>query len=80
MLGTIVDTKALLQTVWVSLVAGLGVTLVFSIMVFGVTRLADLRRDDRPFLAAAAGALAGLALIVTVAAIVLGIVVMTRKS
>jgi hypothetical protein len=80
MLGTIVDTKALLQTVWVSLVAGLGVTLVFSIMVFGVTRLADLRRDDRPVLAAAAGALAGLALIVTVAAIVLGIVVMTRKS
>ncbi len=80
MLGTLVDTKALLQTAGASLVAGLGVTLVFSIMVFAATRLADLRRDDRPVLAVAAGALAGIALIVTVAAIVLGIVVMSQKS
>jgi hypothetical protein len=80
MLGTVVDTKALLQTVWVSLVAGVGVTFVFSILVFAATRLADLRRDDRPILAAAAGVLAGLALVVTLAAIVLGIIVMTRKS
>jgi hypothetical protein len=80
MLATIVDTKALLKTVGVSLVAGLGVTVTFSIMVFGATRLADLRRGDRPVLAAAAGVLSAVALAVTVAAIVLGIVVMTQKS
>jgi predicted RecB family nuclease len=79
MLATIVDTKALLQTVGVSLVAGLGVTVTFSMMVFGATRLADLRRHDRPVLAAAAGVLSAVALAITVGAIVLGIVVMAKK-
>ena len=58
MLATLVDTKALLQTVVASLIAGIGITAVFSILIFGVTRSADLSRDDRPLLATAAGVLA----------------------
>jgi hypothetical protein len=80
MIATIVETKALLQTVAASFVAGVGVTTAFAILVFGVTRSADLARDERPLLASAAGALAVIAMTVVVATVVLGIVVMTNKS
>jgi hypothetical protein len=79
MIATIVETKELLQTVAASFVAGVGVTTVFAILVFGVTRSADMVRDERPLLATAAGALAAIALLVVTATIVVGIVVMTSK-
>ena len=79
MTATVVETKALLDTVIVSMVAGIGITAVFAILIFGVARSADMVRDERPVLAAAAGGLAVLALVVVTAAIVLGIVVMTQK-
>lgn len=79
MVATVVETKALLDTVIVSLVAGIGITAVFAILIFGATRSADLVRDDRPVAATAAGVLAVVALLVVAAAIVLGIVVMTQK-
>ena len=80
MLATIVETKDLLETVAASFVAGVGVTAAFAILVFGVTRSADMARDDRPLLATAAGAVAVIALAVVVTSIVVGIVVMTTKS
>jgi hypothetical protein len=77
--ATVVETKALLDTVLASLVAGIGVTTVFAILIFGVTRSADRVRDERPLAAAAAGGLAVLAFAVVTSAIVLGIIVMTQK-
>ena len=62
-----------------SLVAGIGVPAVFAILIFGVTRSADMARNDRPALAAAAGGLAVLAFAIVTAAIVIGIIVMTQK-
>jgi hypothetical protein len=79
MIATVVETKELLDTVIASVVAGVGVTAVFAILIFGVARSADMARDDRPVLATAAGALALVAFAVVTAAIVLGIVVMTQK-
>lgn len=79
MTATVLETKALLDTVIASLVAGIGVTTVFAILVFGVARSAEMVRGDRPVLAAAAGGLAVIALLVVTAAIVLGIGVMTSK-
>ena len=79
MAATIVETKELLQTVAASLIAGVGVTASFSLLIFAVTRSADMRRDERPMLATVAGGLAALAFAVTTTAIVLGIVVMTSK-
>ena len=79
MFATLVDTKALLQSVAASAVAGIGITAVFSIMIFGITRSTNYIRDDRPALATAAGALAVVALLVCAAGIVLGIVAMTSK-
>jgi len=79
MLATVVETKELLQTVLFASVAGVGVTLVFSLAIWGATRFADLSRDQRPLAAAAAGALSVLALLSCVAAAVIGIIVMTQK-
>jgi cytochrome c biogenesis protein CcdA len=79
MIATVVETKNLLETVAASLIAGIGVTAVFSLVIFGITRSADMVRDERPLLATAAGGLAVLAGLVVAAAIVFGIVVMTKK-
>jgi hypothetical protein len=79
MFATVVETQNLLETVAASLIAGVGVTAAFSIVIFGVTRSADMARNERPLLATAAGGLAVLAGAVVVAAIVFGIVVMTTK-
>ena len=79
-MATVVETKELFDTVVASLVAGIGVTTVFAILVFGVSRSADMVRNDRPVAAAAAGGLAVVAFAVVTAAIVLGIVVMTQKD
>lgn len=78
-MAVVVETKELLQTVVASLVAGVGVTVVFSVAIWGVARFADLSRNERPLAAGAAAALAGLAVLTTAAAVVFGIVVMTRK-
>jgi hypothetical protein len=80
MVATVVETKELVSTVLASLVAGVGVTAAFSIMIFGAARLADLRRDDRPIAAGAAAVLMVLGFAITAAGIVVGIIVMTSKS
>jgi hypothetical protein len=77
--AVVVETKELAETVVASLVAGVGVTAAFSIAIWGAARFVDLSRSERPVAAGGAAALAALALVVTLAAVVLGIVVMTRK-
>jgi hypothetical protein len=79
MLAIVVQGKDLLQTLVASVVAGVGVTFVFSIAIWGAARFVDLSRDERPLAAGAAAALASLALVATAAAVVIGIVVMTKK-
>lgn len=79
MTATIVETRELGETIVASLVAGIGVTGIFSLAIYGMTRFADLSRDERPLAAAAAAALGVLALLATLAAVVVGIVVMTTK-
>jgi hypothetical protein len=79
MIATLVEGKELLQTVAASLIAGVGVTLAFSVAIWGVGQFAELSRSERPVAAAAAIAAAGLALAAVAAALVVGIVVMTSK-
>jgi hypothetical protein len=78
-MAVVVETKELLQTVVASVVAGVGVTVVFSMAIWGLARFADLSRAERPIAAGAAAALAGLALMVTLAAVVFGIAIMSSK-
>jgi hypothetical protein len=79
MLATIVDTQALLQTVVASAIAGVGVTLIFSLAILGASRFAESSRDGRPVAAVAFGALAVLALAAAAAAVTVGLIVMTQK-
>ncbi len=78
-MAVVVETKELLQTVVASLVAGVGVTVIFSVAIWGVARFADLSRNERPVAAGAAATLAGLAVLATLAAVAFGIVVMSSK-
>jgi hypothetical protein len=78
-MAVIVETKNLIETIVASLVAGVGVTVVFSIAIWGAARFVELSRSDRPLAAGGAAALTVLALGVTLAVVALGIVVMTSK-
>ncbi len=78
-MAVVVETKQLVETVVASLLAGVGVTVVFSVAIWGVARFADLSRNERPLAAGAAATLAGIAMLATLAAVAFGIVVMTRK-
>jgi hypothetical protein len=79
MLGTVVDTNALLRTILAAFVSGVGVTLIFSIAIVGAARFLDLSRDGRPVAAAAFGGLALVSLGAAAAAVTIGIIVMTQK-
>lgn len=79
MLAVVVETKELAQTALASVVAGVGITIVFSIAIWGAARFVDLSRDERPVAATAAATVGLLALAATLAAVGLGIVVMTSK-
>ncbi len=78
-MAVVVETKELLETVVASLLAGVGITVVFSVGIWGAARFADLSRGERPLAAGAAAALAALAGLVTAAAVVFGVVIMSSK-
>jgi len=79
MSATIVESKELMQTVVASLVGGVGITVVFSVAIWGAARFADLSRGERPAAAAAAATLAVLAGFVTLAGVAYGIVIVASK-
>lgn len=79
MLASLVDTDALSKVVLYSLVAGVGITAVFSLGIVGLTRFDEIRRHGRSGSATAYGALALVAVVVVLAAVVEGIIVMARK-
>ena len=79
-LGSVVDWDALLQVVWASLLAGVGVTGVVGIAIFGAARALEMSRDGNALGTAFFGFLWLVASAIAVAAIVFGIVVMTSKD
>jgi hypothetical protein len=79
LLATVIDTSALGKVILASLVATVGVTTAFALTILGATRSAEMRRDARPVEATAFGVLSLLGLAVCIAAVALGIVVMTTK-
>lgn len=79
MIATIVHTDELLQTVAASVIAGIGVTFLFSLGIWGAGQFAELNRSQRPVAATAALVVGGAALAGVGAAIVIGIIVMTSK-
>jgi len=78
-IAEIVEVKELAQTVVFAFVAGVGVTLIFSLAIWGAARFVDLSQEDRPVAAGAAAGAAGLALLALAAVVVIGVIVMTSK-
>ena len=76
----IVEWDLLLQVIWASLAAGIAVTIAVSLAILGAARAADARRDGDTLDAIFYSALLVLGLAACVAAVVLGIVVMTSKD
>jgi hypothetical protein len=75
--GSIIDWDALLTVVWASTAAGVGVTAAYGLVILGTTRAVDLRRDGREGEAFFFAVVGTVGIVVVVAAIVLGLVVLT---
>ena len=80
MVATLIDVNVLWKLVAYSLAGGIGVTLTFSIAIYGAIRFVDLRRDGHPVFAGAYGALAGVALAAVAAAVVWAVSILAEKS
>jgi MFS superfamily sulfate permease-like transporter len=74
-----VSASDLLEVVWVSALAGVGITLAFSLVVLGGGRSTEARRGGRDAAATAYAVLAGLAFVAFAAGVVFGVHVMLSK-
>jgi hypothetical protein len=75
-IASIVDTHALLQVVWVSLLAGVGVTAAYGVALLGATRAIELARDGRGGVAVGYAFAGVVGLAIVLGAIVFGIVIL----
>lgn len=75
----LIDTNALLNVVWVSLVAGVGGTAAFSFTIVGATRFVDMRRSGHAVEAWMFAALGALGLAICLGAIAFGIYEIVNK-
>ena len=75
-----IDGGALLKMVYTSLIAGIAVAVVFSLAVYGATRAGDMRRAGRGERASGYAVLGTVALVLSIAIVVLGLVLVTHKS
>jgi hypothetical protein len=78
MIASIVDTHALLQVAWVSLIAGVGVPSCYALTILGSTRAVEFARNGRPLEAVAFGVVGVLGLAVVIASIVFGILTLVN--
>jgi hypothetical protein len=76
--ASIVDWDALLTVVWASAAAGIGVTAAYGLVILGGTRAVELRRERRVGEATLFGVVGVAGLVAVIAAIVLGIVVLSE--
>ncbi len=74
----VVDVGQLAQVVYIALIAGVAISLAFSLVIRGAVRAGEHRRE-RPVLAGAHALLAVVGLLVVVAAVVVGVSAMLSK-
>jgi hypothetical protein len=74
----ILDVGQLAQVIEVALIAGIGVSLAFSLVIRGTVRASE-HRQSRPLLAGSHMLMAGLGLLVVLAAIAFGVSAMLSK-
>jgi hypothetical protein len=67
------------QTVWVSFAAGIGVAVLFSLVILAGARASDARRAGQDGAAAGFGVLAAVAFLIFIVGVALGVQVMLTK-
>ena len=80
MIADIVDGHALVEVIWVSLAAGIGLIAAGSLGIAGISRANAQRREGHALAASMYLALAVLAALVCAGGVVLGVSVMLSKS
>jgi hypothetical protein len=75
----IVDAGQLLRVVAAALVAGIGVSLAFSLVIYGAVRAGERRQQARTISAGGYALLATLALLGCLSAVAFGVIVMLTK-
>jgi len=75
-----INTDALLELMWAAPLAVLAVTVSWGLVILGVTRAADARRDGRVALAGAYVAVAAAGAALFAAAVVSGLLIMISKD
>ncbi len=78
-LAAIIDTGALLEVVWVSFAAGVGLTLAFSLAIAAASRATQQRRGGTLGSAIAWWVVTAVCALVCAAAVVTGVTVMLSK-
>ena len=76
----VVEIGQIFEVIWVSLVAGVGITAAYSFVVLGTSRSAEARRVGRGGAAMAYGALALVFLALFIGVVVLGVQIMLSKD
>ena len=74
-----IDVGKLVELVWVSLLAGVAVAAVFSLVIIGVTRASDCRKNRRGGSATAYAALSAFATLLFLGGVAFGISVIAAK-
>jgi putative effector of murein hydrolase len=77
MIATIVDWDALLQVIWVSLLAGVGVTAAWAFALLGTTRALEYGREGHAVAAVSYALVGVVGVAIVLGAIVFGIVILT---
>jgi hypothetical protein len=75
-----IDPRLLLKVLYTSVIAGVGVSVIFSFAILGVVRSNEMRRVARSGAATGYAILAAVGLILTAAMIVYGLILLGRKS
>ena len=80
MISAAINTHALVKILYTSVLAGVGVAVIFSLAILGATRSSEMRREHRIVAAVAYTALAAVGLLIAAAMVIYGLTLVAHKS
>jgi hypothetical protein len=79
LLAEVIDVGDLVNVIWTSFVAGIGVCAIFSLAIIGFARASDMRREGNAIAQGAFLVMMLVAFAAVMAVVVYGVIVMTAK-
>jgi hypothetical protein len=80
MITAAIDTHALIKMAYSSILAGVGVAVVFSVAILGAARSSEMRREHRTLATAGYTALAAVGLLAATAIVIYGLTLVAHKT